>query len=300
LHLTAKGVIQGHDPHRRSVALRAPSGGPGAAYARPLDLSPVHAQFSEFSYGFAVTHELVARSAGRIVAAPELPSLIKEGQKGGGYDVKISFRGWPLFLQFKLAEYLSRSTAGQWADFCRPYYRFWLHAPRHFDQQQLLLDLESAGNLVFYAAPAFHQVAELDASFRSASVAGRSCYFRPSDIGVVLDDDAHCVTFHPTLAVAYLHSERREVPVFAFGGNLLERLPLRSDQAPIDLRNPEGFAGLTNKILMASERIGGRRFLSDEWLRSLAPFDAASAASRVLLGAELMFLLAEPEQGAEA
>ncbi len=32
-----RALSKGHESHRRSVPLRAPSGGPGAAYARPLD-----------------------------------------------------------------------------------------------------------------------------------------------------------------------------------------------------------------------------------------------------------------------
>ena len=37
--------------------------------------------FSEFSYGFAFTHEYVNRNPG-LKAAPELPSLIKEAEVG--------------------------------------------------------------------------------------------------------------------------------------------------------------------------------------------------------------------------
>ena len=36
LQIKSKGVIRGYGPLRRSIAARPPSGGPGAAYARPL------------------------------------------------------------------------------------------------------------------------------------------------------------------------------------------------------------------------------------------------------------------------
>jgi len=38
----------------------------------------VISEFTEFSYGFAVTHELILQNSGNVVAAPEFPSLIRE------------------------------------------------------------------------------------------------------------------------------------------------------------------------------------------------------------------------------
>jgi hypothetical protein len=42
--------------------------------------SPHLVLLGEFSYGFAVTHELILQNSGNVVAAPEFPSLIREGQ----------------------------------------------------------------------------------------------------------------------------------------------------------------------------------------------------------------------------
>ena len=39
-------------------------------------------------------------------AAPIFPSLIEEGQPGGGYDVVMDLAAVPFFLQFKLSEHL--------------------------------------------------------------------------------------------------------------------------------------------------------------------------------------------------
>jgi hypothetical protein len=68
-------------------------------------------EFTEFSYGFAITHELVLQNSGSVFAAPEFPSLIREGQVGGGYDVRLDFGNW-LFLQFKLSEYMQGGALG--------------------------------------------------------------------------------------------------------------------------------------------------------------------------------------------
>ncbi len=56
-------------------------------------------EMSEFSYGFAFTNELITAPGAHVVAAPEFPSLQKEGKPGGGYDVKIPF-GSPRFVQY--------------------------------------------------------------------------------------------------------------------------------------------------------------------------------------------------------
>ncbi|WP_439868978.1 hypothetical protein [Pseudomonas syringae] len=67
-------------------------------------------EMSEFSYGFAFTNELIHAPDSHVVAAPEFPSLQKEGKPSGGYDVKIPF-GSPLFLQFKLSHFMARTNS---------------------------------------------------------------------------------------------------------------------------------------------------------------------------------------------
>ncbi len=64
---------------------------------------------SEFSYGYALTSELVRLFGIKGVGAPVFPSLREEGNLG--YDVQIP--GLPLFLQFKLSDEMVSSTAHQ-------------------------------------------------------------------------------------------------------------------------------------------------------------------------------------------
>ena len=73
-----------------------------------LERQIMRPEFSEFSYGFAFTHEYINRNSS-LQAAPELPSLIREAEKG--YDLKLAYQGHAKFFQFKLSEYLSRNTA---------------------------------------------------------------------------------------------------------------------------------------------------------------------------------------------
>jgi len=58
--------------------------------------------FSEFTFGYALTDNLVNRVLSGVRGVPLFPSLNEEGQADVGYDVKIPRFSRPLFLQFKL------------------------------------------------------------------------------------------------------------------------------------------------------------------------------------------------------
>lgn len=189
---------------------------------------------SEFSYGFALTHELVL-SLGSVVAAPIFPSLIEEGKAGGGYDVKLEAPGLPLFLQFKRSERLTRGTAREikaGAPLTLPYHRLALTARRDSDQHDMLIELDQSPNVVFYAAPMFHQKEEFDEAFLDGEVRARSFFVSPAAIGPFPDDGAHHLSFDGTTCVVM--SDPRIVPFVGASELellLLERLQL--DKRPL-------------------------------------------------------------------
>lgn len=152
---------------------------------------------SEFSYGYAVTNEVVKQLGPSIAAAPQFPTLYAEGQAGGGYDVKI-VGGSPLFLQFKLSHHMVRSNCKEYGLMGGPYYRWHLHSLQRSDQHNLLLDLESKGNPVAYTAPMFHEAAELNNYFLHDGILNNSAAFLPSDIGQLPDEKDHYVVFNRT------------------------------------------------------------------------------------------------------
>ncbi|MCB5412020.1 hypothetical protein [Pseudogemmobacter faecipullorum] len=232
------------------------------------------AEISEFSYGFALTNELVGWLA--LSAAPVFPSLIEEGKAGGGYDVKLDRPGVPLFLQFKRSHCMIRRTAREYRAVVAtggalnvPYYRFPITEASTSDQHEMMLALDDGSNLVFYAAPRFHQIHEINQAWSRADVARRSLFVAPSTIGT-LDDEQHHVAFDG--ANTWLCSEPRALGVLTSRGledrlisylkehdkPLGERLPSlvtdlhaterrgrekaelrRSSKAPADLRDPD-------------------------------------------------------------
>ncbi|PYP92242.1 MAG: hypothetical protein DMG65_04645 [Candidatus Angelobacter sp. Gp1-AA117] len=68
-------------------------------------------EFSEFSYGYCITEDLIIGDGTPLTAAPVFPSLIDKGQPGVGYDLKLNKPGTPLFLQFKLVHQMVRGNA---------------------------------------------------------------------------------------------------------------------------------------------------------------------------------------------
>jgi hypothetical protein len=165
--------------------------------------------FSEFSYGYAITEELVLSSKALVIAAPIFPSLYEEGKMGGGYDIKIPIKGKPIFLQFKLSDYLKGVNSKERRSrlFNAPYYRMYLRPTRHSDQHNLLLDLEKSGETVFYVAPEFHLPSELNYFYLNKTVVTNSAAFSPGDIGPLPDDDEHYIVFQSGATTAYRCSD---------------------------------------------------------------------------------------------
>jgi hypothetical protein len=168
-------------------------------------------QFSEFSFGYALTDNLI--NGGLLYGvggAPVFPSLYDEGRPSGGYDVKLPVRGAPLFLQFKIPQVVTRASVYFPTNYTTPYYRMHLRPASHSTQHQSLLEHERRGRLVFYAAPVFHTTGALNTGFDRKEVPRQSIFVRPSQIGS-LDDQPHFVAYGQGQNVAWLYSEPRQL-----------------------------------------------------------------------------------------
>lgn len=212
-------------------------------------------EFTEFSYGFAVTYELVLENSGSVFAAPEFPSLIREGQVGGGYDVRLDFGNF-LFLQFKLSEFMRGGLSGQSNVIGLPYYRFWITPRRQSQQHRLLVDLQNTGQQIYYAAPIFHRQAVFNTEFQARTVVNRSAFFTPSEIGNLEDDESHCVVFNDTQA--YFCSEPKQLRLHTgismkqFLGSRMQAVKAASTvELALRLRNLVG--AVTDQVPVLSE-----------------------------------------------
>jgi len=154
---------------------------------------PRNPYFSEFSYGFAVTENLVSNPGSNITVAPVFPSLIEENQVG--FDVMLQRPGKPLFLQFKLAHQMTaRAFEVKEGFFSAPFFRMHLRCNAESNQHANLLALEASGEDVLYVAPKFHTVEQLNEAYELRQVWERSLQLAPSVIGP-LDQSSHHVGF---------------------------------------------------------------------------------------------------------
>lgn len=251
---------------------------------------------SEFSYGYAVTEELAVNHKSRVVAAPIFPSLYEEGKNGGGYDVKIPFRGTPVFLQFKLSDYLSRKSAKEHISLSLklPYYRMHLRPLKHSQQHQLLLDLEATGETVYYIAPEFHLPKELNRHYLARSVLKNSAAFAPSVIGALPDPDDHYVVFEKGSTYGYRCSDE---PKRVERTNLTSALEaLRRRKRVRDL-GEEGLSALNRKMVEVIRQCSGAVGLGDgpvEDVEAIAErrssIESAAYLARTYFSCELLIL----------
>lgn len=143
--------------------------------------------FSEFSYGYAAIREAEAELATiyRRAGAPVLPSLLQEEKLG--WDAKMQYVEYCLFLQFKRVEYVSRRhpASPTWGSVLGPHYRFSIDTDGH--QHAALITLEAAlaagtdPGHIYYAAPAFHRQQEFDAAYSHGEVLEQSHLVSPSE-----------------------------------------------------------------------------------------------------------------------
>ena len=149
-------------------------------------------EFSEFSYGFAVTHGLL-KDTPSIDVAPHFPSLVEEGKLG--YDLNVGFPGMPIYIQFKLSDYLTRRPAKYWDFYNEPYFRFDITPRTISEQHNLLKDLADHGEEVFYVSPLFWKAGQFNEAFRCSQVGARSMWLWLKQLPHLTDYDPHHVTF---------------------------------------------------------------------------------------------------------
>lgn len=176
--------------------------------------------YTEFSFGYAFTENLIRSAAARPAGAPVFPNLIQEAQLG--YDVHIDLPGCPLFFQYKLPELMVRNSAAEisqhsLAGISIPFFRMPLMRRDLSQQHLLLIDLETRfPSAVFYATPSMHDIGAFNAAYSVAQVHQRSVFFSPRNIGPLPDDKQHVVVYRDGLGSAWFCSEPRMISASTF------------------------------------------------------------------------------------
>lgn len=181
------------------------------------------ADFSEFSYGYAVVREAeiaLAAAGAALSAAPTLPSLLRENTVG--YDAHLVTVNFALFLQFKRSFFVSRQHTQGWCGYsgADPHCTWAYWAAEHYrfdvesDSNQFAamrgyeadIDAGRRSGLSLYVAPAFHRDHELHHAYLSGTVLDRSAGIKPSAFDAV-PAGAHQFSFMATLGAGVVTSE---------------------------------------------------------------------------------------------
>lgn len=209
---------------------------------------------SEFTYGFALTNELVGWMA--LSSVPIFPSLIEEGKASGGYDVKLDRPGVPLFLQFKRSHVMKRRSANEIKNLGLtlevPFHRFAITERKRSLQHTSLVTLDNGINEVYYVAPIFHTLDGINEAWSNNRVAQRSIFVSPAEIGIIADDLRHTVSFDEN--VAYFCSEPRAVAAVSIE-LLKNRLTnkLKDDDRPVRAKLDEWIESATDAAVQSQE-----------------------------------------------
>jgi hypothetical protein len=74
-------------------------------------------------------------------------------------------------------------------------------------QHELLVDLEATGNDVYYAAPCFHRLNELNVAYSTRQVFSATARFSLADIGNLPGSKEHYIVFQESDSTAYFCSK---------------------------------------------------------------------------------------------
>lgn len=208
--------------------------------------------FSEFTFGYALTDNLIHRTLSGVRGVPIFPSLKDEGQSGVGYDVKIPRHSKPLFLQFKLPQVVKRHRKSAWGHNLNPlYYRMHLMRSSDSSQHRSLLRLARKGKDVFYVAPEFHSRKLLGSLHSHGEVPQRSAFFDPKDIGF-LSDEPHHIAYKTGAPTGWVCSDPREIKRPCTGKNFAEWINAKAKSAEEIRSADDFFSKLLDSIINAS------------------------------------------------
>lgn len=270
--------------------------------------------YTEFSYGYGFTENLIRSSATAPTGAPQFPNLVQEAKLG--YDVRIDLPACPIFFQFKLPELLVRDTAkeiSQWglAGIRCNFFRMPLMKRNLSRQHQHLINLERIyPHQVFYASPKMESVAEFNRAYNNAEVHRRSALFSPTNIGPLPDDKQHVVSYRDGSPIAWRCSRPEELKMLTFddvlvrASNLFEEPRFRrADQiatvlvselieaAPANIRN--NMQAIEARVI---ERVRSADFASTiepQQIEVVEKLIAAREIARMGLGVEMV--IAQPQ-----
>lgn len=228
----------------------------------------MRANFSEFSFGYALTESLVDNR--QQFVRPIFPTLRQE-QKFG-YDLKLEQPGFSLFLQFKLCEGMSKRSAMEISYYKldeesnplhTPFLRMPLMAAKLSPQHERLRELDSSGEQVYYATPRFYKDSDFARHYRSGLILEKTAFIRPNIIGALPDEEEHYVSFEAASNFGWFLSEPLLIQPIICGEEIRVSIKKRlTIVPPVRISLVESLRNIIFSILVDNDLMGETRSLS--------------------------------------
>jgi hypothetical protein len=167
---------------------------------------------SEFMFGYAFLYEQTHKNWGALKAAPVLPSLYDEKDKG--WDAHLPTIGTDFYYQFKLSDKLSGGNAKYIKNgmYSEPYYRVSLHRKDNNRQHRRLKAHAATNPHTFYVAPEFDTLEDFNVAFLARQITNHSRLIpvRRCDDLPRTDKAQHYITYRPSNLRWRFHSDGEE------------------------------------------------------------------------------------------
>lgn len=177
-------------------------------------------EITDISYITALTYELVDRYGFQTLGAPTYPSLRKEAI----YRTDPGRPAVPLFLQYKLGEYIVGAAASLKDFWGIPYYRFLIQPRNKYSHHELLQNLESMDYLVYYTAPEIHTISEFYNCLTQQAMLDNSSFWSPQVIGELSGNQRHRLCHKHDAQIGILEPGNRKIPHAIKGEMLLDEI----------------------------------------------------------------------------
>lgn len=271
--------------------------------------------YTEFSFGFAFTENLIRSRRTAPDGAPYFPNLIQEARLG--FDVRLEFNGLPVFYQFKLPELMVRQNARELGDqrlvqggLTLPFFRMPIMKTSISDQHNILVRLEGQGlGSVQYASPNFQSIDQFNTAFSGCRVHADSILISPVSIGQIDDGEQHHYVYNSGAATGWFCSEPVKVPYLTGSESVDKLIGEVSEKKGIPVPDiPSKALDAIREVLPRAERskVGsifeiqlreaqesvGSVDLVRDTREELARLIAARNVSRVMLGTEMLLIQA--------
>jgi hypothetical protein len=165
--------------------------------------------FTELQYAYSCTKEIEDDLILPTFGVPYFPSLRDEGKCG--FDVKINTIVAPIFLQYKVSDYMVRKKARKWNLFNSAHFRFPIYPADKSPQHNLLKKLSLTQPFVYYCASALEDYKEYEYYHKQRNITSNSAFIPLARLPYIMGSNNHDILFDLASRRGFFCSDPRKI-----------------------------------------------------------------------------------------